>query len=324
MKSKVFVYGLCNVFYDAYYILGLKEVYGNFEFNMSKFPNFKQGTFAVIIEDTTVSKKIIVDSRDSNEIDSVWLQWCDVYGKINYNEAQQIEDQYKIKAIGPSFGVKIWNSLTTFFYLVFNFLRFRKNISNKRDFVANYWRQYKRLRLNEYCSTISSNKEVFFISSIWKKETATNSNRALFIEVCKNNPNIVFEGGFAARTDGNNLGYDEFVYSKKIPLSCYLGKIKNSAFVFNTPAVLSCHGWKLAEFLALGKAIITTNHLNKLAADLIDYEHLIYANDKETIEKVVNELILNIELKRKLEIQSRKYFEEYLTPSRVIQKMIQN
>lgn len=323
MKAKVYVYGLCNVFYDAYYILGLKEVYGNFEFNISKFPSFKQGTFAVIIEDTTASKKIIIDSRDSNEIDAVWLQWCDTYGKINYIEDELIKDLYKIKVIGPSFGVKIWNGLTTSFYLFFNFLRFRNLISNKRDFVANYWRQYKRLRLKEYCSTISSKKEVFFISSIWKKEVETNNNRALFIEVCKKNPNIVFEGGFAARTDGDNLGFDALVYSKKIPLNCYLGKIKNSAIVFNTPAVLSCHGWKLAEFLALGKAIITTNHLSKLPADLIDYKHLIYANDKEIIEKAVNELIDNVDLKRKLEFQSRKYFEEYLTPKKVIQKMIE-
>ncbi|WP_149229142.1 hypothetical protein [Flavobacterium nitrogenifigens] len=85
MKTKIYIYGLCNIFYDAYYIQGLNEVYKNFEFNVSKFPAFSQGTFAVIIEEGNQSKKIIIDSRDSSEISTPELEWCDVYGKINYN-----------------------------------------------------------------------------------------------------------------------------------------------------------------------------------------------------------------------------------------------
>lgn len=325
MKSKVYVYGLCNVFYDAYYILGLKEVYGDFEFNISKFPSFKQGTFAVLIEGTDTKKKIIIDSRDSNEIDAVCLEWCDTYGKINYNEEKIFgSNQDKIIALGPSFGVKIWNLFSTLFYLFLNFYRFISTISNKRDFIANYWRQYKRFRLNVYTPCVSSKNEVFFISSIWKREAETNKNRALFIEECKSNSSVVFEGGFAARFNGDNLGYDDLVFSKKIYLGVYIEKVKKSAIVFNTPAVLSCHGWKLAEFLALGKAIITTSHINKLPENLLNYEHVIYANDIKGIKIAVEELISNMNLRCKLESNSRKYFDEYLAPKKVIQKMINN
>lgn len=325
MKSKVYIYGLCNVFYDGYYILGLKEVYGNFEFNISKFPSFNQGTFAVIIEDNDTTKNIIIDSRDSNEIEINWLEWCDIYGKINYNKEKLFENnEDKIIAIGPSFGIKIWNLFSTLFYLFFNFFKFQKVISNKREFSANYWRQYKRFRLNVYTPSISSENEVFFISSIWKKEVRANKNRALFIENCKSNLNISFEGGFAARENGDNFGYDDLVFSKKIPFDVYIEKIKKSAIVFNTPAVLSCHGWKLAEFLALGKAIITTSHSNELPKNLLNYEHVIYANDREEIKLVIEELISDRNLKSKLEFNSREYFEKYLAPKVVIQKLIEN
>ncbi|KAF2342007.1 glycosyltransferase [Flavobacterium tistrianum] len=324
MRTKVYIYGLCNIFYDSYYIQGLNEIYKNFEFNVSKFPQFNQDTFAVIIEEENKSKKIIIDSRDSSEINTPELEWCDVYGKINYNTKDiPVSDEKKIVPIGPSFGVKIWNLGETLYFLSFNFLRFRKNITNKREFLANYWRQYKRLELKKYQYVKSSSNEIFFMNSIWKKENETNENRALFIEACKNNSNLIFEGGFAARTNGDNLGFDKLVYSKKIPLNIYIEKIKNSAFVFNTPAVLSCHGWKLGEFFALGKAIITTKHYNVLPENLEDKKHVLYIENNDELQKSIAKLTDDPAFKNSLEVESRNYFDKWLTPKKVILRLVE-
>jgi len=324
MKTKIYIYGLCDVFYDGYYIQGLREVYKNVEFNVSKFPKFNQGTFAFILNDNNQTTKVIIDSRDSNQINKAQLEWCDVYGKVNYNtDNLSSEDQKKIVAIGPSFGIKIWNLTKTFFYLVSNFVRFRKSIANKREFAANYWRQYKRLKLEEYNPIHSSVNEVFFISSIWKHEKETNRNRSLFIEACKSNTDLYFEGGFAPRKNGDNLGLDSLLYSKIVSLKVYMKKIKNSSVVFNTPAVLSCHGWKLGEFLALGKAIITTSHHNILPADLEANKHVIYVENEDEIKKSINRLIADIDFKTKLEFESRNYFNQYLSPTKVITRLIE-
>lgn len=325
MSVKVYIYGLCNVFYDAYYIQGINELYENYEFNVSKFPDLEQGTFAFIVENNNQSKRIIVDSRDSSQIDVNALEWCNIYGKINYNEDTVPHDiQNKILAIGPSFGVKIWNLGLTFFYMISNLIKFRKRIQNRRDFIANYWRQYKRFRLNKYNSGLSSTNEVFFMNSIWKQEAKTNNYRSLFIKACRKNDAVYFEGGFAARKDGNNLGFDELVCSKRISLKRYIQKTKQSAFVFNTPAVLSCHGWKLAEFSALGKAIITTAHYNKLPADLINDKHVIYALTQNEIERAVEKLIVDTNYKRNLELEVKKYFDDYLAPKKVIERLADN
>jgi hypothetical protein len=324
MKSKIYIYGLCNVFYDGFYIQGIKEIYQDFEFNISKFPKFNQGTFAFIIENDNYSKKIIIDSKDSNQINNIELEWCDVYGKVNYNlNNLPAENSKKIVAIGPSFGIKIWDLFKTFNYLILNFIRFKKSISNKREFVANYWRQYKRLKLEKYDFVQSSTNDVFFINSIWKQENETNRNRALFIESCKSNSDIIFEGGFAARSNGDNLGFDDLVYSKKIPLKTYIKKIQNSAFVFSTPAVLSCHGWKLAEFLALGKAIITTPHYNILPKDLLNDVEVIYVNDSDDIKNAIEKITKNFDFKRRLELASKNYFDKYLAPKKVITRLLE-
>jgi hypothetical protein len=111
---KVFIYGLCDVFYDSFYIQGISEVCKNYSFNISKFPDFRQRTFAAIVEYNNIQKKIIIDSNDGSFYDEKALEWCDVYGKVNYNFKDILcEKNSKIIAIGPSFGIKIWNFFQT-------------------------------------------------------------------------------------------------------------------------------------------------------------------------------------------------------------------
>lgn len=322
-NSKVYVYGLCNVFYDSYYIQGLKEVFSTVEFNVSKFPEFRQGTFACIVSEKGKETNIVVDSRDSNEIDILSLDWCDKYGKVNYNlDEIPLEKRDKIIAIGPSFGIKIWSLPETIYFALSHFYKFRKNIKNKREFIANYWRQYKRCKLNEYLPKNSDRREVFFISSIWKNEKKTNDFRASFIIACKKNESVSFEGGFAPRNDGDNLGYNNLLYPKPVSLKEYLAKIKKSIFVFNTPAVLSCHGWKLAEFLAMGKAIISTPHCNTMPELLLDNIHLLYASNSTEIEEKIKILVENSSLKKSLEFNSREYFKQNLVPKVAINRLL--
>lgn len=74
-EKKVFIYGLCNVFYDSYYIHGIKQIFPKIEFNTSKFPSFHQGTFAFVISEGNQEKRIVIDSRDSDQIDMDAFYW---------------------------------------------------------------------------------------------------------------------------------------------------------------------------------------------------------------------------------------------------------
>lgn len=318
----VYVYALCNVYYDSFYLKGLKDTFGTYTFNIDKFPKFSQGTFAVLIQEEDLNVKLIIDSNDSNKIDVEKLIWCDIYGKVNFNNYSILEDYCsKIKPIGPSFAIKIWNLPITIFIFLMNFIRFKKFISNKREFLANYWRQKNRLPLECYTNSHSVEGYVFFVSSIWKNEKLTNLARAAFIKGCKG-LEIFFEGGFAPRNDGHNMEFDSLVVAKRYGLKEYIRKIKLSSIVFSTPAVLSCHGWKLGEFLALGKAIITTNHINILPAELKDNVHVIYVDDIKFIEDKIKTVMEDNNLRRMLEINARKYFDTYLAPKNVIKRLL--
>lgn len=254
------------------------------------------------------------------------MVWCDVYGKINYNlNAIPTDLGFKIIPIGPSFGIKFWNLYQTLFLGIKHTLCFKGLLLNPRDYLANYWRQYKRLRLEDYYSKeIVLNNYVFFISSIWKRELQTNTNRFNFIKACKTNSKIIFEGGFAPRKDGDNLGFDVFLAPNRFDLKSYFSKTKKSEFVFNTPAVLSCHGWKLGEFLAMGKAIVSTNHKNILPSQLHDNTHVVYVDENyfEDYSVKINSLINNSEKRIELETNASNYFNEHLEPTVVITKIL--
>jgi len=323
---KVKIYFLVDVFYYAYYIEGFYRLCGKnkVEFSRKEFPAFPERTFAAIIESGNKKLKIVIDAYDTPRISPKLLEWCDVYAKVNFNDKNLPSiNHHKIIPIGPSFGIKIWSMPKTVYFAFSNYMKSKGEIHFKRNFFANYWRQYKRLQLKEYYinSSIEDNY-VYFISSLWKKEKNTNLNRADFILACKELEGVKFEGGFAPRSDGNSLGLRGFV-NERISLKEYLKRIKESFVVFNTPAVEDCFGWKLAEYLALGKAIISTQNYNMLPASLVHGQHLHYVyNVKGELKLAIEKLRLDPEYRIFLEKNSRKYFLDNLLPEVVVKKLI--
>jgi len=321
----VYVYGLSDVYYDSFYLSGIKKLFGGYTFNTSKFPKLNQNVFAVIVEQKEVSYKFIIDSRDANTFIDFELEWCDVYGKVNYN-VETIPEKFrsKIRSIGPSFAIRNWNLLQTFYFGFTNYYKFYDQIPDKNNYKANFFRQYKRRSLDEYKPSTTKENYIFFSSSIWKSEPITNQKRAIFVNACKSFSTIFFEGGFAPRADGNNYEFINLTISKRYSMKQYLSNTKRSALVFNTPAVQAYHGWKLAEFLALGKAIISTKHLNELPEKLNHKEHLLYNDCDENLKSTIQSLLDDKELKFKLERNARLYFERNLAPKVVIEKLISN
>lgn len=95
--------------------------------------------------------------------------------------------------------------------------------------------------------------------------------------------------------------------------------------MFNTPAVLDCHGWKLAEFLSLGKTIISTEISRKLPSQLLNNKHIVLTTGtEEDIKNKIEFLLENKTLTTKLEKNSREYYENFLAPTKVIELILKN
>jgi len=322
-KNRIYIYSLCDIFYDSYYYKGLKEFY-NYKiiFSKKKFPDFEQGTFAVIIIKNGKQKKIIIDSRDQFDILENQLKWCDIYGKVNYRTSEiNLDIQNKVIPISPSFGINIWNKKQTIFYGISNYFKSFGRLKFHKRFFANYKEQLKRPKIEDYNNTNKSkNNYIFFAGTTWKFEQQTNLYRALFIKVCRKLSFIDFEGGLTPRNDKFDAGFKEFEVSKRYSIDEYFEKLKESMVVFNTPAVLKCHGWKLGEFFALGKAIISTPHVIQFPSDIINETHMIMVDEiiENEFENAIEKLSKNESFRFELESNAKKYFDEYLAPKSVI------
>lgn len=272
----------------------------------------------------------MIDYRDQTSIIDSFYDWADVYAKINVNETETIvPDKSKLRLIAPGFGIRYYNFCQTLWNAFSNLLLIKKgNVSinvNAKDFLRDYlltWyrrRHYKEYHLN---SIKERNNYVFFVSTLWRHKNCiehTNPLRALFMRTCKK-LGIDFEGGFYISQSGNSAatdGYEDLLLSQRVELKNYIVKTRQSMFVYNVPSCLNCHGWKLGEFLAMGKAIISAPLYNELPGN--GKQLMVFVDSEKELKDAIILLTKNTEKRKMLEAKASTYYKKYVSPEAVIE-----
>jgi len=323
----------CNVNYCSFYIKGLYDLYGrhNVAFRSNPFKalryNVNTHCFAFFID----GKKYVIDYADSNEVFyDEFLLWADVYGKVNYN-MKFIPKEYKSKIVrvGPNFGIgcfgnnkwqAIWNCLKSY-------LKARPRLDMSiSSFLSPYLWLYKRAGVFDHEPTsVVGSKTIFMVSHYWNGEEDANQYRINFIRACKRLQKerlIDFIGGMVP-SECDTKCPDDVIIKREIPMNEYIGLMKKSLLVFNTPAVHKCHGWKLPEYLSQGKIILSTHFVNELPVNLEHGKNIYYTESNEnSIYDSVKHIVLNIELQKKLEIGSLEYWNTNANPGANLRKLI--
>jgi glycosyltransferase involved in cell wall biosynthesis len=290
--------------------------------------------FAFVVKKDAKLYKIVIDFWDKNIVNEQAYNWCNIYAKINFNQSAT-EEKYlaKIIAIPPGFGIKIWNKKKTIYYAVSNLMKslFIIPVSIRR-FIGSYRITYNRPSIENYLEIKQQNQNqyIFFISSLWTHKNCietTNKLRYEFMKKAKlrERKGEKFEGGFYAAIDNPEYAkYKEFIFTNRYSTIEYINKTKKSYCVFNAPAVHNCHGWKLGEFLAMGKAIISTPLFNDLQPVLLHGENIHFVKNEQDIENAISLICDDVSYRKKLENGAREYFEKYASPVAVINTIIKN
>lgn len=315
--------------FATYYIMGLAETFGreNLVYSTKPFRAFKWTPDyydRFMIYEIDDKYHVVIDYHDGRTIIPAAYQWADVYAKINLSFDVELSKYDKLINISPGFGLKLgtdvgvlWKCFCDFFLVGC------KPVKGLYNHLYDSWIMLHRTVLKDYLSpaySLAGDGYVFHSSTVWRHPncmTGTNPFRAAFIRSCKNNPHIHFEGGLVLRGEAPS-GLEDVVTSRRYALKEYLEKTKQSLFVFNTPAVLNCHGWKLGEYLAMGKAIISTPFSNRLPFPMIDGENVLIVHNQQEIGQAVERLVEDAGLRHKLEKSSREIFEKYCSPLQVI------
>ncbi|MDD3320940.1 MAG: hypothetical protein PHS59_05800 [Paludibacter sp.] len=350
MKKKVYVDARTNIPYGSFYLKGLVDMFGrmNVIFDSKRFAGLAAlgRDIRFIVKEGDEVKKYFIHTNDSYKINLDHYNWCDVYGNVNANfKFYPIDNYPKQVSLVPSFGIRNFNLFETLCFSINNFFRTIQDIKNweiynkfseqyekntyknfRRHFL-NYLKNYlNRLPIESYINKNSINKNyIFFLSTLWysdaynKNDETVNLRRANFIEVCKEIDICNFEGGLFADSS-SSTGFEKSRTNIRLELSDWIIKTKESVLVFNTPAFWDCHGWKLGEYLALGKAIISTPLSNDLPEPLIHAKHIHIISDasKESIREAIIFILENPEYRKSLEFNAQKYWNEYGTPEKAL------
>lgn len=341
---KVFIDPSSRILYSSFYIKGLNDVIGerNVFFSNKYFKPLKRKEEThsydhymafVVIHRNKILKRIVIDFRDKPSIKESAYEWADKYAKINFNlnlTRKTFHD--KIISIPPGYGINIWNTRETRYYCYLNYLKCNFSpVVSWQNHRSDYLRQLYRPKLEDYLDAnktgISENglPYIFMIGTLWPHINClngTNLFRKTFIEVCKT-MHCTFEGGLYATEDHPQYEiFKEMILTQWYTPQNYVEKTKLSAVAFNTPAVFNCHGWKLGEYLSMGKAIISTPIINELPEKLEHGKNVHIVTNADEMKSALNFLLSNDKYRLSLENGAREYYKKFVSPKSVIEYIL--
>lgn len=342
--SKVYFDPSCMINYSSYYILGFWTLFGkdncafcNKPFELIKpisYNDYRNG-INIIIETKNGDKKLaFIDFNDKNTVNEDIKMKSDLYAKINI--PKDIDDT-TLFPIGPSFAIKLWNPLYVGIKSIINYNRASKRFSSDikyKYFLRDYlYINYRRKNFSYYLNSESDESYCFSLNTLWYDDgtdKTTNTYRRWFVEEA-NKLYTDFDGGFFY-IDGAEKEYPKYsqykemykglILHKRISMNEYLKKIKRSAIVFNTPSVCGCHGWKLCEFLAMGKAIISTPLTNIMPGNFKAGNNYLEVNSKEEIHDAIVFFQKHPDKRLEMEKNNKEYFNDFLSPEAVVKRII--
>jgi hypothetical protein len=312
--------------FGSWYLQGLYEVFGkrNVDFSSFFFNEFKTNNhfMAVVVFIKEKRVNLVIDFADSGEVDSHSYNWSDKYAKVNV-KSEDLEKYSKLITIGPNFAIKVNSVYSTFKLCFLNLLKSWSRIPEKKLFIRNYYLScINALPLSAYHKYEETDNFIFFVSSIWEKNTNTNEYRSNFFDACNLFESLNLELGFTPRNDGVTR-YEGKTRKKQLTIKNYVRGFRKSFFVFNAPSVFDCHGWKLGEFCAMSKLIISVPLTREMPGIFKADMHFLQCDGSvNEIKKQIVRLIEDEKLRNTLKTNVESYYKEYLTPSSVIQRII--
>ena len=342
---KVIIDPRSNYSYGSFYVYGLEQLVGkkNIIFDLKPFVALEDvwNDIRFIVSKCDVQTKIFIHANDSYRIKAEDYKWCDVYGCVNTNYRHYAQNLYpKLISLVPSFGIRKDTLIRTAIDALFNFFDTKLYVLNKKEWnkvhkreecnklqnIKRYFaRRYKawkhRLPYSLYQNTSEvQNNYIFFLSTYWyndewnRSDEGVNLRRANFIRACKSIPSINFEGGLLGEACSSTKFNDVLVTQRESFFS-WMEKTKRSILVFNTPAFWDCHGWKLGEYLAMGKCIISTELSNDLPYPLEHGVNIHFVeNTEESMREAIEYILVHPEYRHKLEHGAKEYWNKYGTP----------
>ena len=340
--KKIIIDPRCRINYSSYYIEGLRNLFGSrmIEYRcLQDFNTLPSGGMAVKIVADGVEKRVFFDCWDGDSINEDMYQWADAYGKVNLRPDDSQRD--KVVPMGPNFGISLWNPVSTMIKGVEHYRIIKRDCGGRfkqplKSFIRDYAYMFVRRKRYGYYHRLSDEEQqgyFFSMSTLWWGDLSintTNRYRGDFMRLCKKHMDS-FEGGFvyipAAEKESKVYSnyqqeYSDMIYQSRLSMAEYDKRNRMSWFVFSTPSVIGCHGWKLGEFLCEGKAIVSTPLNNVMPGNFENGVHYLEVTSPQEMEEAIIRLRDDANLVKQLKRNAWDYFNEWVSPEASVRHVL--
>lgn len=336
--SKIIIDPRCRINYSSFHIEGLRRLFGAGKIEYRCLPDIKSptaGGMAVRVIADGVEKNLFFDCRDADDINEPMYEWAAAYGKVNLRPEDAHRD--KVVALGPNFGISLWNPVTTIIMGLKNYLTIKRSCGAQSlmSFIRDYaYMIVRRKRYGYYYRMTDEERQGYFfsLSTLWWGDLSintTNKYRGEFMRLCKKHMDT-FDGGFfyvdsaekeSKEYSGYRQEFGDMLYTHRLSMSEYDKRNRRSWFVFSTPSVIGCHGWKLGEYLCEGKAIVSTPLNNVMPGNFESGVQYIEVKTPQEMEEAIIRLRDDAELVDQLKRNAFKYYNDWVSPESAVKRV---
>lgn len=302
--QKITILNIPN-YYSSYYILGLSQIATLRFAPQAEFSHLNNKPFIAFESEGKVA---IIDNDDPVGVESISYQLADRYFATNKLLDRPDYNQPKVAPLFPHYPINI----STQYFRLFGL----KGIGQigAKELLRQWYILYRRPTWTNHPYQAREEDYIFFSGSIWKKEREANLLRAQFIQACKSNPAVRFEGGMIPRTDGDLCGVPADVLDKKYTPDEFSQKSARSFLGFNNPAVLDAVSWRLAEYWNYGCLVLSLPFKIDLPFQPIHGESIHFVNSGEELPEAIDFIISNPDYRKKIAIGGKEFFETHGLP----------
>ena len=346
MRCKLLCSSSAQHLSQIYAGFGLLSHQGVIHLEFVKDANYRSGTLAppflsVLIDDIY---RVIYDTADSADIDPQQLQQCDVYFKRSYDpiKLSTMEEKHKVYPLGFNYPVyadkdytymrNLWNFIADRSFLKSNFVRqfIRTSTLCSRLLHPTNGRYDCHVSALEGLPILSDEPVIMFFARLWDPKRAKKSElqderhcinrmRVECIRKLRAEFGAMFTGGLEPDEFTQKNFPDCIVSNPKIARKhIYLRNLKQASICVATMGLQQSNGWKLAEYIAGAKAIVSEKLYHSVPGNFEAGMNYLEFETPDQCVSCVQELVNNPVKRFSMMKRNLDYYHTYLRPDILI------
>ena len=268
--------------------------------------------------------RVIYDTMDSGKVYVPDLEWdkVDYYFKRSYKRELAEKISQKIYPLGLNYDVHSkYSNFQTIKYNIKDFLKRILFLGKNKFYIEDF--EIKRKEPNNKICFLTrfwdpNGKEVED-ESVREERKKINDFRAECIRSCKKRYGDKFIGGVPYSDFANKYFNDCIVDNSKITeRSKYLDLIKNYDICIATTGLHKSIGWKFAEYIAMGKVIVSEPLEYEVPGILVKGKNYLEFRTVDELINNIDALIENKEKRMKIQNNNLDYYNKYLRADKLV------